>query len=193
MVDTLIKQSRNAHSGFYLDEYEKLYRLLAHNEFRGIKTIVIGVTFALLDFVEQYEIKLDHTIIMETGGMKGRRKEITRAEVHDIICKRTGINSVHSEYGMTELLSQAYSLGEGIFHCPPWMSVFIGDINDPLSIVNPAEKHASGLIKVIDLANIYSCSFIATEDIGRLNRNGTFEVMGRSDTSLVRGCNLLVM
>ncbi len=193
MVDILIRQSRNAHSGFYLDEFEKLFRLLVHNEFRGVKTIVIGVTFALLDFAEQYEIKLNHTIIMETGGMKGRRKEITRAEVHEIIRNKTGVQSVHSEYGMTELLSQAYSLGKGIFHCPPWMRVLIGDINDPLGIVTPGEKHASGLIKVIDLANIYSCSFIATEDIGRLNRNGTFEVMGRTDTSLVRGCNLLVM
>lgn len=193
MVNTLIQHSRNSHSGFYLDEFEKLYRLIAHNELRGIKTLVIGVTFALLDFVEQYEMKLNHTTIMETGGMKGRRKEITRAEVHEMICRRTGVNYVHSEYGMTELLSQAYSSGKGIFSCPPWMKVLIGDINDPLNIISATDKSASGLIKVIDLANLYSCSFIATEDIGRLSRNGTFEVMGRSDTSLVRGCNLLVL
>lgn len=192
MVGALIKQSHNHHSGFYLDEFEKLFKLIAHNEFRGIPTLVIGVTFALLDFIEKFPIKLHHTIIMETGGMKGRRKEMTRKEVHQILTEATGISKIHSEYGMTELLSQAYSPGDGLFHCPPWMKVLIGDINDPLSVRAPVERAVSGLIKVIDLANIYSCSFIATEDIGRLHKNGSFEILGRSDTSLVRGCNLLV-
>lgn len=193
MVDTLIRKSKDQHSGFYLDEYEKMFHLIAHNEFREIPTLVIGVTFALLDFVEQFQINLKNTIIMETGGMKGRRKEITRKEVHEIIRERTGVSTVHSEYGMTELLSQAYSAGNGLFHCPSWMKVLIGDLNDPLSIISPNEKPVSGTIRVIDLANKYSCSFIATEDIGRLSKNGAFEVLGRSDTSLVRGCNLLVM
>lgn len=193
MVDTWIRESKNPNSGFYLNEYDKLYRTLVYNELKGQQTLLIGVTYALLDFASSFQMNLKHTIIMETGGMKGKRKEITRKEVHQYIIEKLGVSAVHSEYGMTELLSQAYSFGNGIFHCPPWMKIMIRDVNDPLTLIFPDDKPASGLINVVDLANIYSCSFIATEDIGRLQKNGDFEVLGRSDTSLVRGCNLLVM
>lgn len=193
MVDTLIKQSGNKNSGFYLYDYEKVYQIIAHNELVGQKTLLIGVTFALLDFAERYQMKLRHTIIMETGGMKGRRKEITREEVHSVLKDHLGTEKIHSEYGMTELLSQAYSSGDGIFRCPPWMKVFARDAYDPLSLQKTtAGRPSSGFINVIDLANIYSCSFIATEDLGKVYRNGTFQVTGRGDTSLIRGCNLLV-
>lgn len=193
MVDTLIRKSENKNSGFYLYDYDKVFQVLAHNELIGQKTLLIGVTFALLDMAEKYRMRLRNTVIMETGGMKGRRKEMVRSEVHQILKERLGTESIHSEYGMTELLSQAYSLDDGIFHCPPWMRVFVRDTTDPLSIPNPsARQPASGFINIIDLANLYSCSFIATEDLGKVYRNGTFEITGRGDTSLVRGCNLLV-
>lgn len=194
MADSLIKRSMNTHSGFFLEDHEKLFKILAHNEFSGQKTLLIGVTFALLDFSEKYQMHLKNTIIMETGGMKGRRKEMIREEVHQLLCDRLGVTSVHSEYGMTELLSQAYSYGNGIFKTPSWMKVLLRDPYDPLQPAKPSETSgvSSGMINVIDLANLYSCSFIATEDLGKLYRNGNFEVKGRSDTSLVRGCNLLV-
>lgn len=193
MVNTLIKKSENRNSGFYLYDYEKVFQILAHNELTGCKTLLIGVTFALLDFAENYRMKLNKTAIIETGGMKGRRKEMIRGEVHRILNERLGTDSIHSEYGMTELLSQAYSLGNGIFHCPPWMRVFVRDTYDPSHVLTPSGNRASsGFINVIDLANLYSCSFIATEDLGKVYRNGTFEITGRGDTSLVRGCNLLV-
>ncbi len=193
MVDTLIRRSGNPNSGFYLNEFDNLYRTLVYNELKGQSTLLIGVTYAFLDFASEFQMKLNHTIIMETGGMKGKRKEITREEVHHFLCDKLGVQKIHSEYGMTELLSQAYSKGGGIFNYPNWMKIMIRDINDPFSILFPGEKPVSGLINVIDLANLYSCSFIATEDIGRLYKNGEFEVLGRSDTSLVRGCNLLVV
>lgn len=192
MVNDLIAESGHAESGFYLYEHEKLAEVLAKNEINQQKTLLIGVTFALLDFADHFKKPLRHTIVMETGGMKGRRKEITREEVHATLKKAWRLSSVHSEYGMTELLSQAYSSGEGLFSCPPWMRVIIRDEDDPLTIKVPQfSRPANGLINVIDLANIDSCSFIATDDIGRLYGDNTFEVLGRMDSSDVRGCSLM--
>jgi len=189
MAADLIKQSENLNSGFYLYNHEELYLQLVKQKTEGKPTLLIGVTFALLDFVEQYQIDFPELVVMETGGMKGRRKEMIRDELHSILCKGFGVEVIHSEYGMTELLSQAYSKGEGIFKCPPWMRIVIRDTNDPLSLV--AENKTGG-ISVIDLANINSCSFIATQDLGRLNGNGEFEVLGRFDNADIRGCNLLI-
>ena len=193
MVNDLIDKSENSFSGFYLHDHEKLYQALVHNEIMEQPTLLIGVTFALLDFAEKYSLKLNHTTVMETGGMKGRREEITREEVHLFLKKKLGIASVHSEYGMTELLSQAYSKGEGIFRCPPWMKVLVREYNDPFSITaKPAnEKPVNGLLNVIDLANLYSCSFIATDDVGKIYKNSQFEVLGRRDISDIRGCSLM--
>lgn len=194
MVDTLIRKSHNQNSGFYLYDFEKVYQVLAYNELTGQKTLLIGVTHALLDFAEKYRMSLKNTIIMETGGMKGKRKEITREEVHQQLKQQLGVDQIHSEYGMTELLSQAYSSHDGLFQCPSWMKILIRDSYDPLqSILTSTSKAVSGFINVIDLANIFSCSFIATEDVGKLYKNGSFEVLGRGDTSIVRGCNLLVI
>ena len=196
MTDELIKASNNPLSGFYLYDHEKLHRTIQHNELLKLPTLLIGVTYALLDFAEVYPMQLRHTIIMETGGMKGRREEITRQEVHTILQKQLDISLVHSEYGMTELLSQAYSKGDGIFHCPGWMKIILRDEDDPFHIItteDAKEKSQTGLINVIDLANIHSCSFIATDDIGRLHANESFEVLGRSDLSDVRGCSLLAL
>jgi phenylacetate-coenzyme A ligase PaaK-like adenylate-forming protein len=189
MVDELIKQSQHTESGFYLYDFAKLANKLQQLESRQQKTLLIGVTFALLDFAEQFPMKLDHTIIMETGGMKGRRKEMIRQEVHDILTQRLGVEKIHSEFGMTELLSQGYSYGDGIFKTVPWMKVLIRDEDDPLTI----KQKGRGLINVIDLANIYSCSFTATDDVGTLYEDGTFEVLGRFDNSDVRGCSLMVV
>jgi acyl-coenzyme A synthetase/AMP-(fatty) acid ligase len=147
------------------------------------------VTFALLDFAEKHSLSLKNTVIMETGGMKGRRKEMIRQEVHEFLQAKLGFTAIHSEYGMTELLSQAYSKGNGVFHCPPWMKILLRDEEDPLWIKNSG----SGAINVIDLANIYSCSFIATDDIAKLNVDGSFEVLGRMDGSDLRGCSLMVV
>jgi hypothetical protein len=192
MVNDLVAASGHNESGFYLYEHEKLAAVLAKNEKEQQKTLLIGVTFALLDFAERFKKPLRHTIVMETGGMKGRRKEITREEVHAILKKAWRLSSIHSEYGMTELLSQAYSPGEGLFACPPWMRVVIRDEDDPLTTKFPQfSKPASGLINVIDLANIDSCPFIATDDIGRLYGDNSFEVLGRMDSSDVRGCSLM--
>ena len=161
------------------------------------KTLLIGVTFALLDLAEKYSFPLAHTIIMETGGMKGRREEMIRREVHDILQQSFHVPAVHSEYGMTELLSQAYSKGNGIFHCPPWMKVLVRDDEDPLSVHMPSANRrmacVTGAINVIDLANIYSCSFIATDDAGKLYNDGSFEVLGRMDNSDLRGCSLMTV
>lgn len=188
MVDELIRQSGHAASGFYLYEHEKLHGLLQQLEEQGQKTILIGVTFALLDFAEKFPLPLKHTVIMETGGMKGRREEITRQQVHDILKAAFGLPAIHAEYGMTELLSQAYSAGAGILHCPPWMKAMVREEDDPFEV-----RHAgSGILNVIDLANIYSCSFIATEDVARVYENGSFEVQGRMDNSDIRGCSLMV-
>lgn len=195
MAEELITQSGHQLSGFYLDDHEKLYHTLLHNEILQQPTLLIGVTFAMLDFSEKFNMRLHNTILMETGGMKGRREEITRDEVHEILQKRLGVKQVHSEYGMTELLSQAYSHGNGKFKCPPWMKVLIRDESDPLSVKKlslNSKTSETGLINIIDLANIYSCAFIATEDVGRLHHNESFEVLGRFDNTDVRGCSLLV-
>jgi hypothetical protein len=193
MVNDLIIQSDNSQSGFYLNEYKKLYHTLLHNEFLQQPTLLIGVTFGLLDFAEQYSMSLKYTTVMETGGMKGRRKEMLRSEVQDILMNKLGVKSIHSEYGMTELLSQAYSKEKGIFKCPPWMKVLLRDEDDPVSIKSGNKESTTGLINVIDLANIYSCAFIATDDIGKLYSNGSFEVLGRSDNSDIRGCTLMAL
>jgi hypothetical protein len=188
MVDELIRQSGHPASGFYLYEHEKLHSVLQQLEAQGQKTILIGVTFALLDFAEKFPLLLKHTIIMETGGMKGRREEITRQQVHDILKAAFGLPAIHAEYGMTELLSQAYAAGEGILHCPPWMKVLVREEDDPFAV----HAAGTGVLNVVDLANIYSCSFIATEDVGRVYENGSFEVQGRMDNSDIRGCSLMV-
>ncbi len=194
MADKLITQSKHPKSGFYLNELQQLQQVLSELEQQKQKTLLIGVTFALLDFAEQYPMPLHHTIIMETGGMKGRRKEMTRQQVHEILTTAFQIKNIHSEYGMTELLSQAYSKGKGIFNCPPLMKILIREEDDPFAIYTAGEKNTvAGAINVIDLANIYSCSFIATEDAGRLYPDGSFEVLGRLDNTDIRGCSLLVL
>lgn len=189
MVQEMIRRSGHAGSGFYLYEHEKLYAQLQELEARGQKVLLIGVTFGLLDFAEKYRLSLQHTIVMETGGMKGRREEWTREQVHAFLQERLGVSAVHAEYGMTELLSQAYSYGKGIFNTPPWMKILLRDENDPFQLFT---TQAAGVINVIDLANVYSCAFIATEDIGRLHADGSFEVLGRLDNSALRGCSLMV-
>lgn len=189
MANDLIAKSSHKESGFYLNNLEQLAAKLKDLEKRGVKTLLIGVTYALLDLAESINFNLSNTIIMETGGMKGKRKEMVREELHAQLCKSFGVSVIHSEYGMTELLSQAYSKGKGVFETPPWMKIMVRDTNDPLSI---AKSNKAGGINVIDLANIYSCSFIATQDLGKINNEGFFEVLGRFDNSDVRGCNLLV-
>lgn len=190
MVDKLIQQSGHANGGFYLNEFARLADVISQNEAKGQKTLLLGVSFALLDFAAQYPMKFAHTLIMETGGMKGRRKEITRKELHTELQTAFGTDAIHSEYGMTELFSQAYSKGEGRFFCPPWMRVFVRDADDPFSY---AVTGKTGGLNVIDLANLYSCSFIETEDLGRQYTDGSFEVLGRLDFSEVRGCNTMVI
>ncbi len=193
MVNELIIESGDANSGFYLHDHENLYDVLLQNELIQQQTLLIGVTFALLDFSENYSMNLHHTTIMETGGMKGRREEMTREEIHSQLWNKLGTQLIHSEYGMTELLSQAYSKEKGLFKCPPWMKIFIRDETDPLNVITRTNKTkpSSGLLNVIDLANLYSCSFIATDDVGKLYEKGEFEVMGRRDLSDMRGCSLL--
>ncbi|MFT3701580.1 MAG: acyl transferase [Agriterribacter sp.] len=193
MVNDLIKQSQHPQSGFYLHNQQQLSQTLQSLEARQQKTLLIGVTFALLDFAEQYSMPLQHTTIMETGGMKGRRAELTRQEVHAQLNNAFHTKNIHSEYGMTELLSQAYSKGNGIFECPPWMKIMIRDEEDPLHIYPSVKKPTTGAINVIDLANIFSCSFIATEDAGILHANGGFEILGRIDNSDIRGCSLMTV
>lgn len=190
MVDDLIELSNNHESGFYLNNYDDLIEKLVRLDNEGQNIILIGVTYALLDLVEKQNFNLKNTIIMETGGMKGRRKEIIREELHDILCKGFGVSEIHSEYGMTELLSQAYSLGDGVFECPSWMQILVRDPEDALTYVKEGK---TGGINVIDLANINSCSFIATQDLGKTTGNNAFEVLGRFDNSDIRGCNLMVL
>lgn len=190
MVDDLIQLSNNPESGFYLNNYDELIEKLIRLDNEGQNIILIGVTYALLDLVEKQKFNLKNTIIMETGGMKGRRKEIIREELHEMLCNGFGVSEIHSEYGMTELLSQAYSLGEGVFECPSWMQILIRDPEDALTLL-PDGK--TGGVNVIDLANINSCSFIATQDLGKIVGNNSFEVLGRFDNSDIRGCNLMVM
>jgi len=189
MVDDLIKSSQQPESNYFLYNHEELYATLYHLKEKRIKTILIGVTYALLDFVEKYRISFPELIVMETGGMKGKRKEMIREELHHILCQGFGVQKIHSEYGMTELLSQGYSLGDGLFRAPKWMKILVRDTNDPLTIL-PAEN--SGGINVIDLANVHSCAFIATQDLGRVFEDNSFEVVGRFDHADIRGCNLLV-
>ena len=194
MADSLIKQSGHPQSGFYLNEWEQLTTTLHLLEKQQQKTLLIGVTFALLDFSELHPFPLQYTSILETGGMKGRREEMTRQRVHEILCDSFQLNNIDSEYGMTELLSQAYSKGAGIFNCPPWMKILIREEDDPFAIhAADAAKTVSGAINVIDLANIYSCSFIATEDAGKLYPDSSFEVLGRLDNTDIRGCSLLAL
>lgn len=222
MVNELIKLSGHPESGFYLDEFDKLKDVLTDLEIKKQKTILLGVTFGLLDFAEKFQFPLNNTTIIETGGMKGRREEITRPEVHEILKKAFSKNEIHSEYGMTELLSQAYSKGEGLFRSPPWMKVLVRDDEDPLSVQSGVMSSESGVISsepvvqsqesrtqlltpdsrlptltgalnIIDLANIYSCSFIATDDVGKIYADGSFEVLGRMDGSDLRGCSLMLV
>lgn len=190
MVQDLIQLSKNVHSGFYLHNHADLIEKLTILEQEEKNIILIGVTFALLDLIEKQNFNLKNTIIMETGGMKGKRKEMIREELHDQLCKGFGVSVIHSEYGMTELLSQAYSLGNGVFECPNWMQIHIRDTEDALSYI---ENGKTGGINVIDLANINSCSFIATQDLGKKYDNNTFEILGRFDNSDIRGCNLMVI
>ncbi|WP_411893253.1 acyl transferase [Winogradskyella sp. A2] len=190
MVNDLIKKSKRPKSGFYLNNLGKLAETIEILESKNQKTLLIGVSFALLDLVEYYKFNLNNTIVMETGGMKGRRKEMIRNELHSILKAGFGVDEIHSEYGMTELLSQAYSGGNGIFECPPWMKILTRDTEDALTLQKP---NKSGGINIIDLANINSCSFIATQDLGRVYENGQFEIIGRFDNSDIRGCNLMVL
>lgn len=190
MADDLIKKSKHPKSGFFLNEYQQLYKLLVELQKTDTKILIIGVSFALLEFTEQYQLGLKNAVVMETGGMKGRRKEIVRQELHELLSKGFGVPHIHSEYGMTELLSQAYSKGNGVFDCPSWMKILVRDTEDPLTYLKNGK---SGGINVIDLANINSCSFIATQDLGKINHDGTFEIIGRFDNSDVRGCNLMVL
>ena len=190
MVKDLINKTNNPESGFYLHNHEELIQKLVQLDQSGQNVILIGVTYALLDLIESQKFELQNTIIMETGGMKGKRKEMIREELHEQLCKGFGVKSIHSEYGMTELLSQAYSLGNGVFECPSWMQILIRDTEDALTYVSDGK---TGGINVIDLANINSCSFIATQDLGKKNPNTTFEVLGRFDNSDIRGCNLMVI
>lgn len=201
MVNKLIQLSGHPENGFFLDEFEKLTSVLKELENKKQKTLLIGVTFALLDFAERfssgkYPDSLQHTIIMETGGMKGRRKEMIRQEVHAILKKTFSLTTIHAEYGMTELLSQAYSHGNGVFRCPPWMKVMIRDEEDPFELYATDSKNTesiSGAINIIDLANVHSCSFIATDDAGKIYKDGSFEVLGRLDNSDLRGCSLMAV
>ncbi len=190
MVDDLIKKSNHPESGFYLNEIDLLKKKIQDLEAKGTKILLIGVSFALLDMVEKHSLHLKHTIVMETGGMKGRRKEMIREELHAILKKGFGVEHIHSEYGMTELLSQGYSKGDGIFNAPPWMKILIRDPEDPMSYLSPGK---TGGVNVIDLANIHSCSFIATQDLGKAYPDGSFEILGRFDNSDIRGCNLMVL
>jgi len=189
MVNDLITQSKHPKSGFYLNNIAELSETIKELEGKGQKVILFGVTYALLDLAAQYPQRLKHTIIMETGGMKGKRKELLKEEIHQLLQEAFLTENIHSEYGMTELLSQGYSKGKNIFNSPPWMKILIRDVNDPLSIIG---NNKTGGINVIDLANIYSCPFIATQDLGKQFDDDSFSVLGRFDNSDVRGCNLLV-
>lgn len=188
MVEHLIKQSKSEHSGFYLHNHNELINKITALRGSERKTILWGVSFALLDLAEAYEIDLSNCIVIETGGMKGRRKELIRDELHKFVSSRFNLSVIHSEYGMTELMSQAYSKGNGYYQCPSWMKVLVRDLNDPFSTL-PVK---TGQIKIIDLANFHSCAFIETQDLGQMHQIGSFEILGRLDNSDVRGCNLLV-
>lgn len=193
MVRDLMQQSRHPQSGFFLYDFEELAARLQYLDGSGQKTILIGVTYALLDFAAQHPMALENTIIMETGGMKGRKKELVRSEVHETLMQAFGVPSIHSEYGMTELLSQGYARGGGRFVAPAWMNVLVREEDDPKSVITKPARPRTGVMNIIDLANLYSCSFVATEDLGTLHPDGSFEVLGRIDNSDVRGCSLLAV
>ncbi len=189
MMQKLMNESKKPGNGFFLHDHENLLASINRLIEKGERIFLIGVTFALMDFFEKYPIAFPgNTIVMETGGMKGKRKETVRGEVHSFLCRQTGLNTIHSEYGMTELLTQAYSEGHGIFKTPPWMKVLSGELHDPFALAQTGE---TGILKIIDLANIHSCAFLETQDLGRTHENG-FEVLGRIDHSEWRGCNLMV-
>jgi len=190
MMDKLIGMSSFPGSGFHKDNFESLISAISEARRNKNRVLLFGVSFALLDLAEKYSPDLHDVVVMETGGMKGRRKEVTRSELHSVLKKALNIDIIHSEYSMTELLSQAYSKGDGVFHCPPWMKILIRDLQDPLTLVK--EPGVTGGINIIDLANIHSCSFISTGDMGKLHKDGSFEVLGRIDNSDIRGCNLLI-
>jgi hypothetical protein len=189
-VNHFIKSSQYAQSNFYLYNHLDLYNQLIENETQKIPTVLWGVSFALLDFVEKYKMNLEYTHVIETGGMKGRRAELTRQELHQILQNRLGVSSIAGEYGMTELMSQSYALKQGLYQSPPWCKVLAREINDPLGM---PIYNKNGVLNVIDLYNLYSCSFIATSDLGKVNDDGVFQVLGRVDYSDTRGCNLLVL
>ena len=189
MVDYFIKKSQSPHSGFYLNDFSALVTKLESIKHSDRKVLLLGVSFALLDLAEKHEVDLSNCIIMETGGMKGRRKELVREELHEILTQRLNVPVIYSEYGMTELMSQGYSFGNGTFRLPAGMRILLRDVNDPFTW---AKSGKSGLINVIDLANFHSCAFIETQDLGRILEDGSFEVLGRTDNSDARGCNLLV-
>ncbi|MCB0456563.1 MAG: acyl transferase [Flavobacteriaceae bacterium] len=189
MVQSLINKTEDPNSGFYLHNHDVLIQKILEQEAKAKKTLLIGVSYALLDLIEKQHFQLAHTTVLETGGMKGKRKELIKSALHDTLKKGFGVTEIHSEYGMTELLSQAYSLGKGIFKTPPWMKILTRDTEDALTSISGK----TGGINVIDLANLYSCSFIATQDLGKLYPTGNFEILGRFDTSDIRGCNLMVL
>lgn len=189
MVEDLIKKTKSTDSGFFLNNLDELCHKLDELNKKNKKVLLIGVSFALLDLIEKQHFQLKNTIIMETGGMKGKRKELIRTELHEKLCDGFGVKKIHSEYGMTELLSQAYSIGNGVFKTPNWMKILIRDTEDALTLL-PNEK--TGGINVIDLTNVNSCSFIATQDLGKTFDDGSFEILGRFDNSDIRGCNLMV-
>ena len=190
MTDDFIKHSKYSDSGFFLYDYSNLHKILLKNKAENIPTLLIGVSFALLDFVEEFSVDFPELIVMETGGMKGRRREMIRDELHENIKRGFNAQLIHSEYGMTELMSQAYSKGEGIFNTIPTLKVLIRELNDPLSIMT--QKERIGVVNVIDLANLDTCSFIATDDLSKVYADGSFSILGRLDNSDVRGCNLMV-
>ncbi len=189
MVEDLIQSSHHPSSGFYLNQYDQLAQTIIQLEQQKQPTLLIGVSYALLDLIERHQFKLNYTKIIETGGMKGQRKELIKEEFYTNLKVGFGVSTIYSEYGMTELLSQAYSNADGMYNCPPWMQVLIRDVNDPFHYM---PKSKSGGINIIDLANRYSCSFLATQDLGQINADGSFGVLGRFDHSDIRGCNLLV-
>ncbi len=189
MVKGMMERSDHPANGFYLDEHEALAGTLRELEAAGQSTLLIGVSFALLQFARTHKLQLEHSTVIETGGMKGQEREMVREELHAELKQGFGVDRVHSEYGMTELLSQAWAKGEGRFQTPPWMQVSIRDLYDPFSTESPGR---TGGINIVDLANVHSCAFLETGDIGRQNGDGTFEVLGRMDNSDLRGCNLMV-
>ena len=190
MANDLINKSGHSESGFYLDDLDRLQKTLVKLDSHDTKILLLGVSFALLDMAERFQLKLKNTVLMETGGMKGRKKELIREELHQLLKKGFGVTSIHSEYGMTELLSQAYSQGNGRFFSPKWMKVLTRETEDPLTL---QKEGKTGGVNIIDLANIHSCSFIATQDLGKVHTDGSFEILGRFDHSDIRGCNLMVL